>query len=553
MKKQNALNRLVVMVSWIALLIAGFLGVAPLVPPAPPAQLDTAAFTVARAVDHIDRIAQEPRPIGSSANQRVRAEIVAQLKTLGLEPEVQTIEATDYYGGSAESVEVGNVLARIPGTAPTTAVALVGHYDTVPGTPGANDDGSAVAIMLEVARAILAGQRLHNDVILVFTDGEEPAPRFGSSAFIAEHPWAGDIGFVINLEAVGSGGQSTLTGMSGPSGWIIDRYIEAVPYPAAFSFLTTTADLIGGSNSDFATFRDAGIAGVEFAYLRGSPIYHTPADTPERVSRRSLQQQGANTLNLTRYIGNLEISSSHDDSNAVFFSVGRFSVVRYPITWALPIALVTGAVLAVAGWRQRKWLLILRSVATTVAMTAGSAAVAVGVWTVLADQRRTMGVAESYLYLAGLLVLTAGIGIAVARVIRRQIDAERDATGVVIVWWALGLLTAIVAPGMSYLFVWPALAGGVTLLWRTSPAADRRWQPILLVPVVGTALVLLVPAVDTFYQLAQPRPGNPDSEILSLIAIPMVLLALVVELFLVFWVLPTKRLAPVRQTPTSKE
>jgi len=552
MKNQSALNRLVVMASWMALLIAGALGVAPLIPPAPPAELDTAAFTVDRALDHIERIAQEPRPIGSLANQRARADIMAQLEMLGLEAQVQIIEAANYYGGPAERVEIGNVVARIPATAPTMAVALVGHYDTVPGTPGANDDGSAVGIMLEVARAILAGQRLRNDVILVFTDGEEPAPRFGSSAFVAEHPWASDIGFVINLEAVGSGGPSTLTGMSGPGGWIIDQYIEAVPYPAAFSFLTTVAELIGGSNSDFATFRDQGIAGVEFAYLRGSPIYHTLADTPERVSLHSLQQQGANTLALTRHIGNLKLAPSVNDSNAVFFNVGRFGVVRYPITWALPIALLTGALLAGAGWRQRAWLCILRSVASTVATMTGSAVAAVGVWTVLASQRDTMGVAESYLYLAGLLVLTAGIGSAVARVIGRQIGEEPDATGVVIVWWVLGLLTAIVAAGMSYLFVWPALAGGVTLLWRTW----WRWQPILAaatVVVVGSALLLLIPAIDTFYQLAQPRPGNPGSEILALIAIPIVLLALVVELLRAFWVRPNKRPAPVGQTSTLKE
>ena len=96
MKDPSALTRLVVVMSWVALLVAAALGVAPLVPPAPPAELDTAAFSVTRALDHIEHIAQEPRPIGSPANQRARAYIVAQLKMLGLEPEVQTIKATDY-------------------------------------------------------------------------------------------------------------------------------------------------------------------------------------------------------------------------------------------------------------------------------------------------------------------------------------------------------------------------------------------------------------------------------------------------------------------------
>jgi hypothetical protein len=107
--------------------------------------------------------------------------------------------------------------------------------------------------------------------------------------------------------------------------------------------------LIGGSNFDFATFRNADIPGVEFAYFRGSPIYHTPVDTPERVSLCSLQQQGANPLDLTRQLGDLEFGRSIADTNAVFFNIGRFNVVRYLLTWELPIALMTGAVLVAAG------------------------------------------------------------------------------------------------------------------------------------------------------------------------------------------------------------
>jgi len=292
-KTQAVYNRLAVVVSWVALLLGGALGVASLVPPAPPVNSNPSDFSVVPALDDIKRIAREPRPIGSSANQIVRDDIIAQLRQLGLEPQIQAITAPDYFGKPGGSVEVVNVVARIPGTASTSSVALVGHYDSVPTTLGANDDASAVAILLETARAVMAGQPLRNDVILVFTDGEEPAPRFGSSAFVKEHPWAGNIGFVINLEALGSGGPSTITGMGGPGRWIIQRYSEAVPYPTAFSFLTTTAALIGGSNTDLEPFLTAGIAGIEFAYLHGSPIYHTMDDTPERVSLRSLHQQGA--------------------------------------------------------------------------------------------------------------------------------------------------------------------------------------------------------------------------------------------------------------------
>jgi hypothetical protein len=539
-KTQRLSNRLAVAAAWAALLLGAALGVSSLVPPTPPIHSNPDDFSVVRALETIKRIAREPRPIGSPANQRVRDDITGQLRRLGLEPQVQAITAPDYFGEPGGSVEVVNVAALIPGTASTSAVALVGHYDTVPTTLGANDNASAVAILLETARAILVGPPLRNDVILLFTDGEEPAPRFGSSAFVEQHPWVDQIGFVINLETVGSEGPSTITGMSGPGRWVIDRYSEAVPYPTAFSFLTTTAELIGGSNTDFEPFLTAGIAGVEFAYLHGSPIYHTMADAPERVSLRSLHQQGANTLALIRHMGDQELGPTRDDSNAVFFSLGRYFIVRYPITWALPIALLAGVVLITAGWRQGEWLGILRSFGATLAMIIISIAAGAGIWTVLAGRRGTMGVAESYLYLAGLLVLTAGISILMARLTRRQAGTMPDATGVVAVWWLLGLSIAIFAPGMSYLFVWPSLAGGLALLWRTTQPTNPRWLPVFSGLVTGTALALLIPVIDTFYQLAQPRPGNLDSQILFIAAISVLFMALFVELFRVFWLRPSE-------------
>lgn len=514
----------------VVLLLAGALAALPLVLPAAPTSRDVGSFSAARAFEHIGAMAREPRPIGSAANERARADIVERLHLLGLMVELQTVRVRDYYSRSGGSVAVVNVMARIPGTAPTKAVALIGHYDTIPGSPGANDDASAVAIMVEASRALLAGPRLRNDVILLFTDGEEPAPRFGSTAFVAEHPWAADVGFVINLEAVGAGGPSLLAGVGGAPAWAISQYAAAVPYPAAFSLVTTTTELIGGSNTDFSTFRAIGAPGVEFAYLHGSPIYHTPADAPERVGLRSLHQQGANTLALTRHVGNLDLGISRDDSRSIFFTFARLFVVRYPASWALPIVLVAGMVLAIAGWRERAWLRALQSSGATLVTLAVAALAAAGIWIGLASWRSAPGIAESYAYLAGFVLLSVGIAAAVARVARRHIPVGADALGTLLVWWALGLIASISAPGMSYLFAWPTLAGGLVLTTRPS-LGERRWPRLVgWALAASTTLVLLLPAVDVFFQLAQPRPGNPDSQALPFVAVPVLLVALSVEL-----------------------
>jgi hypothetical protein len=84
------------------------------------------------------------------------------------------------------------------------------------------------------------------------------------------------------------------------------------------------------------------------------------------------------------------------------------------------------------------------------------------------------------------------------------------------------------------------------LLCRSSLGSSRWLQLFGWALVGGTTVVLLVPAVDIFYQLAQPRPGNPDSQVLSFVAVPVLLLALGIELLRVFRVRPSQR-TPTRQ------
>src|SRR6267142_80758 len=191
----------------IALLLiaaAAWLAIALQEPPRPGAgSVPPGDFSSARAMVDVEAIAERPHPIGSADQARVRDYIVARLRSLGVAPELQ--ETVGVFAKDRAAGRVTNILGRLQGTANTRAVMLCGHYDSVAAGPGAGDDASAVASLLETLRALRSGPAPRNDVIILVTDGEE-AGLLGAAAFAAEHPWAKDVGVVLNFDARGNRG-----------------------------------------------------------------------------------------------------------------------------------------------------------------------------------------------------------------------------------------------------------------------------------------------------------------------------------------------------------
>ena len=131
--------------------VSSLLGLWQLVPP----RAIPAEFASGRAVVHVQAMARAPHPMGSAENDRVRDYLVAQLRELGLEPEVQQASAVTPGTFPHVAGRVHNVLARLPGSGGTgRAVLLAAHYDSVPTGPGASDDVAGVAALLETLRAL---------------------------------------------------------------------------------------------------------------------------------------------------------------------------------------------------------------------------------------------------------------------------------------------------------------------------------------------------------------------------------------------------------------
>lgn len=539
---------------WLIIAFAGWVGVAGILPPSPvPADADPAEFSAERAFVHVEAIAGTDRPIGSPGSTAARDYLAGELQAMGAAVDLQHFAVPDYFGDGSGTIAAVNVIGRIPGTDPTGSIVLMGHYDTYPGALGANDAATAIAAVVETGRALLEGPPLRNDVLLVLIDCEEPAPRYGSTAFVEDHPAAGDVGLVLNFEAVGGAGASLLIETSGDEWALIGEYAAVHPHPVANSYFADLTDLLGGSDTDFAPFRDAGVPGFHFAYLHGSPIYHTPDDDPGSVRLSSLQHHGEHALSLAQHFGGLDLTDYQGEDEAVYFSLLGETVIRYPAGWGIVFVAAAGLLLAwVLATGRRAVRLSLPRVAggagALLALALGVAAAIDAVWRLLIAVfwgEGGPGVATAIVLFVVLLAAAGALTHLGLRGLERRIGGFEMEAGGVLAWWLLAALTAVLVPGAGYLFLWPAvaatLATGRCVL--RGYVASGWWGRLAAFALVAVpTVVLTLPALDAFFQFAQPRPGNLDSQILDMAAAVGLLGALVAGL-----VLPYLRRALTRE------
>lgn len=305
-------------------------------------------FSAQRAMVYVWAIAQRPHPVGSADHDRVRDYILSQVAALNLPPAVET--GIGSFRGKSSRVE--NIVARLPGAANTRAVMLAGHYDSVSRGPGAADDGHAVAVLLETLRALESGPRLRNDVIFLFTDGEE-IEMLGAALFMKDHPWRKEPGVVLNFEARGTSGAPSMFETSAGNEWLIRELKAAVPRANATSVAYEVYRRMP-NDTDLTVFKKGGLAGLNFAFIGHPEFYHSAQDDPRHLDHNSLQEQGNYALKLTRRFGNEELSERRT-GDAVYFPTLVTSLIIYPVSLVLPLACGTIAGLALVllvGWRR---------------------------------------------------------------------------------------------------------------------------------------------------------------------------------------------------------
>jgi Peptidase family M28 len=321
-----------------AVILAAILAISILAeqPPAPkPSSAPPGTFSAERAIDTLRRILKEdvPHPTGSPANEVVRQRILDEFTRLGYQPQTQTTFACSQYSSCST---VNNVVARLDGNGEKGAVLLAAHYDSVPAGPGDSDDGTGVATVLEIARALKSLPSGRHPVIFLLDEGEEDG-LLGAEGFVDSHPWASEVRVAVNVDNRGTHGKSFMFETGRANDWAVRFYARHVRRPAADSISYAVYKLLP-NDTDFTVFKRASYQGWNFSYIQGVNQYHTPLDDSAHVSARSVQDHGDQILPLVAALADADLENTPPPRDAVYFTIfGRWMVywpARRSALWA---------------------------------------------------------------------------------------------------------------------------------------------------------------------------------------------------------------------------
>ncbi|HWO30579.1 MAG TPA: M28 family peptidase [Candidatus Acidoferrum sp.] len=276
-------------------------------------------FDSARAMQYVkEMVAFGPRPMGSANHKKVEDYITSHLKGDAVEDDVFTADTP------VGKFPVRNIVAEFPGTR-DGIIVIASHYDTnypLRNTSyiGANDGASSSGLLLEIANQLRGKKRDGYSVWLVWDDAEEAMKPETELAFdkdslygirhLAEK-WRDD-GTLKKVRAF------LLADMIGDADLNIDRdqnstpWLEDIVYQAA-SRLGYQSHFFARDNQvtdDHIPFMQRGVPCadlIDFDYGYNNVFWHTPQDTVDKLSPKSLEIAGTTILETVSILGRMDV------------------------------------------------------------------------------------------------------------------------------------------------------------------------------------------------------------------------------------------------------
>jgi hypothetical protein len=460
-------------------------------------------FSLQRAEKHVRMLATAfgSRPAGSDANTRTRDYAAAQLRHAGFEIRLQETVATS---GSGVTTPVVNIVATRQGRQ-GEAVALVSHYDTVPESRGAADDGLGVAVCLEAARVLAARTEARYTLLVALTDGEELG-MMGARA-LREAPEFSRVRAFLNFEAIGTNGPARLFQAGPGNSWLTAVWAASAPFPAGSSVFTEVYRRLP-NDTDFTILSRSGPPGLNFAPSGNTFAYHTRLDTPARLESATVERLGHTVVRLVEALDRVEIGRRTPDDGTFFDVAGRvaFSYSNTATRVLAVIVFVLGLLATCKAFlAARAEVGSIRLVVTAAWALLGTGALFGALALGCHLLSLGTGLPQPWYGQAGVLLvflLSVGLGaVWLVILLGRSLPVTVRPSGHPSCVWVLalpvwaGLLGFLqrAAPGTGYLFAFPLLAASVLVL--ASPVRNQSAGRLISGAAGFVAVLLWAPLV----------------------------------------------------------
>jgi glutaminyl-peptide cyclotransferase len=290
----------------------------------PPDSGSRPSFDAARAMQYAKEIvAFGPRPLGSANHKKVEDYITAHLKGDSAEDDLFTADTPE------GKFPVRNIIAKFSGTR-DGIIVIASHYDTNyplrhTSYVGANDGASSSALLLEIANQLRGKKNDGFSVWLVWDDAEEAMKPDGSGGLPQEMPFDKDSLYGIRHLAEKWQADGTirkikaflLADMIGDADLNVDHdrnstpWLEDVLYQSA-SRLGYQSHFFAHDNQvtdDHIPFVERGVPSadlIDFDYGYNNVFWHTPQDTMDKLSPKSLEIVGNTILETVSILGKMD-------------------------------------------------------------------------------------------------------------------------------------------------------------------------------------------------------------------------------------------------------
>jgi len=333
---------------------------------APPGVASAEEFSAANAARHVAALSEAigPRKTGTQGERAARDYIADRMREAGLEVRRLAVPRVGTTMVGSENV-VGMLKGRLPDT-----ILIGSHHDSRSATvPGANDDASAVGVMLETARilAMPGSPRPAHTLLFVSFCAEEEGLL--GARYYAQTQDLSSLRLMINMDPVGQREIFITPFPMAPPLWANralarvmseDRIAGVMHDPL---YLLVTRSLAIPFGADHEPFLDKGIPAFSISDRFRMWTYHTAEDRTEWIDQSSLAAAGRSVLGLVRWF---------DESPPVAGpESGTYVVLPIP---GHPVFVVTGAIYSLAGvlillaalwWRTVWWKLSRRGASIT--------------------------------------------------------------------------------------------------------------------------------------------------------------------------------------------